>query len=162
MKAFGRVPGITVTAVVFAVCGCSRAAPEPESRTVSSASPSEPVAIAPVQAATAPHAAAHLTVEDQKIGTGPQAETGDHVSVHYTGTLQSDGSKFDSSHDRNEPFEFTLGEGAVIKGWDKGVVGMQKGGKRKLTIPPSLGYGDRGAPPKIPPGAILVDRKSVV
>lgn len=89
------------------------------------------------------------------IGKGPAAKSGDHVSVHYTGTLL-DGTKFDSSRDRGEPFEFTLGAGMVIKGWDEGVVGMKKGGKRRLTIPSELGYGKQGSPPKIPPDATLV------
>jgi FKBP-type peptidyl-prolyl cis-trans isomerase len=77
------------------------------------------------------------------------------VSVHYTGTL-TDGSKFDSSIDRGKPFEFQLGAGRVIKGWDQGVVGMKVGGKRKLTIPSDLAYGARGFPPVIPPDSTLV------
>jgi FKBP-type peptidyl-prolyl cis-trans isomerase len=88
------------------------------------------------------------------VGKGREAKTGDTVSVHYTGTLL-DGTKFDSSRDRNQPFEFKLGAGRVIKGWDQGVVGMKVGGKRTLTIPSDLAYGDRGSPPKIPPKATL-------
>jgi len=83
------------------------------------------------------------------------AETGKTVKVHYTGTL-TDGTKFDSSLDRGEPFTFQLGAGRVIKGWDEGVKGMRVGGKRKLTIPPDMGYGETGSPPKIPPNATLV------
>ena len=96
-----------------------------------------------------------LQSEDLQIGDGPEAVTGKGVSVHYTGTL-TNGSKFDSSLDRGQPFDFTLGAGQVIRGWDEGVVGMKVGGKRKLTIPPHLGYGRRGAGGTIPPNATLV------
>lgn len=95
-----------------------------------------------------------LKIEDLKVGDGAEATKGKTVSVHYTGTLL-DGTKFDSSLDRGEPFVFPLGAGRVIKGWDQGVVGMKEGGKRKLTIPPSLGYGSRPAG-KIPPNSTLV------
>ncbi len=92
---------------------------------------------------------------DLVVGTGVEAIAGKKVSVHYTGTL-TNGSKFDSSHDRKEPFVFKLGGGQVIKGWDQGVAGMRVGGKRKLVIPPELAYGSRGFPPVIPPGSTLV------
>jgi FKBP-type peptidyl-prolyl cis-trans isomerase FkpA len=96
-----------------------------------------------------------LKYVEQKIGTGAEAKAGDVVEVHYTGWLL-DGTKFDSSHDRNRPFRFKLGAGQVIKGCDQGVAGMKAGGKRKLTIPPDLGYGRQGAGELIPPGATLV------
>lgn len=92
---------------------------------------------------------------DIKVGDGAEATAGKTVSVHYTGTL-TDGKKFDSSLDRGEPFSFTLGQGEVIQGWDQGVAGMKVGGKRKLVIPPSLGYGDQGAGDTIPPNSTLV------
>src|SRR4030095_4634 len=96
-----------------------------------------------------------LIIEDVTVGEGALATAGQQVKVHYTGWL-TNGTKFDSSKDRNDPFVFSLGAGRVIKGWDEGVAGMKVGGKRKLTIPPALGYGARGAGGVIPPNATLV------
>ena len=92
---------------------------------------------------------------DQKVGAGATAQAGQTVIVHYTGWLEN-GKKFDSSVDRGQPFSFPLGAGRVIKGWDEGVQGMKVGGKRKLIIPSSLGYGARGAGGVIPPNATLI------
>jgi FKBP-type peptidyl-prolyl cis-trans isomerase FkpA len=134
--------------------------------------PPEPVASGSAHAATAPSATASAQAPpslpalpvppDQQMGmvtttpgNGPVAKVGDRVSVHYVGTL-TDGSKFDSSRDRNQPFQFVLGQGQVIKGWDQGVAGMKVGEKRKLTIPPAMAYGPQGRPPKIPPNSTLV------
>src|SRR4051812_4411670 len=96
-----------------------------------------------------------LQIEKITSGTGQEAKTGDRVQVHYTGWL-TNGKKFDSSVDRGQPFEFVLGRGQVIKGWDEGVATMRVGDKVKLTIPPELGYGTRGAGNVIPPGATLI------
>ena len=96
-----------------------------------------------------------LQYTDDQVGTGTEATSGKTVSVHYTAWLL-DGTKFDSSRDRGQPFQFPLGAGRVIKGWDEGVAGMKVGGKRQLVIPPALGYGDRGAGNAIPPGATLI------
>ncbi|GEN06755.1 peptidylprolyl isomerase/FKBP-type peptidyl-prolyl cis-trans isomerase FkpA [Myxococcus fulvus] len=96
-----------------------------------------------------------LKVEDSKVGTGTEATAGKSVTVHYVGTL-TNGQKFDSSRDRGQGFTFRLGAGQVIQGWDQGVAGMKVGGVRKLTIPPELGYGSRGAGGVIPPNATLV------
>jgi FKBP-type peptidyl-prolyl cis-trans isomerase len=96
-----------------------------------------------------------LRYVDQVVGSGAEAQKGQTVVVHYTGWL-TNGTKFDSSVDRGQPFSFALGAGRVIKGWDEGVAGMKVGGKRKLMIPPQLGYGERGAGGVIPPNAELV------
>jgi len=95
-----------------------------------------------------------LQYQDLVVGAGAEAVAGKSVTVHYTGTLQ-DGSQFDSSVDRNQPFSFILGAGQVIPGWDEGVAGMKVGGKRKLVIPPGLAYGAQGYPPVIPANATL-------
>lgn len=96
-----------------------------------------------------------LQIEELEVGSGAEAVSGQPVQVHYTGWL-TDGTKFDSSLDRGQPFSFPLGGGRVIAGWDQGVAGMKVGGKRRLTIPPHLGYGDGGAAGVIPPNATLV------
>ena len=111
---------------------------------------------------TLPSLGQEITIEpglkytDEKVGDGAEAKPGDKVKVHYTGNLtDKKGKKFDSSRDRGEPFQFTLGAGQVIPGWDKGVKGMKVGGQRTLTISPELGYGARGAGGAIPPNATL-------
>jgi FKBP-type peptidyl-prolyl cis-trans isomerase len=98
---------------------------------------------------------AGLRIEELQPGTGVAAKAGDLVEVHYTGWL-TNGKKFDSSHDRKQPFSFKLGAGRVIQGWDQGVAGMKVGEKRKLHIPPELGYGERGAGGSIPPNSELI------
>lgn len=146
--------------LLLLVGACQTRVPEPqESAPVSAPSaapaPVTTAAAAPEAAGSAPKAVTSLVKEDLKPGKGTAAKTGDTVRVHYTGTLL-DGKKFDSSRDRNEPFEFTLGKGMVIKGWDDGIVGMKPGGQRKLTIPSDMAYGKRGSPPVIPPDATLI------
>jgi peptidylprolyl isomerase len=98
--------------------------------------------------------ASGLQYIDDQVGSGASPKKGGKVSVHYTGTLP-DGKKFDSSHDRGKPFSFSIGVGQVIKGWDEGVMSMKVGGRRRLIIPPDLGYGARGAGGVIPPMATL-------
>ena len=148
---------IFVLVAVIALTTCSNEAEEPAEEPVA-----EPVEQAPEPEPTAdetPAAQAEevtgLEIEDIVIGEGAEAVPGSTVSVHYTGWL-TDETKFDSSVDRGQPFQFTLGQGMVIKGWDEGVAGMKVGGKRRLTIPPEMGYGDQGAGGVIPPGATLI------
>lgn len=131
-----------VTLVLSCSLACSKATPEPE--------PSE---FKPSEAPPLPPGPDTLQKEDVKVGDGAEAKTGDKVKVHYTGTLMN-GKQFDSSVGK-EPFSFTLGQGQVIKGWDEGVPGMKVGGKRKLTIPWQLAYGESGSGEKIPPKAAL-------
>ena len=128
---------------LLSLTGCSR--------------PGEPGApsFVPSKATPLPAAPSKLEFVDVTVGTGAEAVAGKKVKVHYTGTLMN-GTKFDSSRDRNEPFEFPLGGGQVIKGWDQGVAGMKVGGRRTLRIPSELGYGAAGSPPIIPGGAGLV------
>lgn len=97
-----------------------------------------------------------LLVEDIEVGDGPEAASGNQVEVHYVGVAWSDGQQFDASWDRNDPFRFGLGAGQVIAGWDQGVVGMKVGGRRRITIPPHLGYGAQGAGGVIKGGETLV------
>jgi FKBP-type peptidyl-prolyl cis-trans isomerase len=139
---------------VILAAACQSRVPEPEGgrSTLLEPAPSASASAAPE---TPVPAVTELEKDDSTPGTGPAAKAGDTVKVHYTGTLMN-GTKFDSSRDRDEPFQFTLGKGEVIKGWDEGVVGMKKGGKRKLTIPSDKAYGASGSPPKIPPNSPLV------
>lgn len=144
--------GTVVVAVVAAMAAaCGGGGEKPAGRTPAQAGPGGP----PPVSATPTVTASGLKVIDIQEGTGAVAQAGRAVTVHYTGWL-TDGKKFDSSLDRGQPFAFVLGQGRVIKGWDEGVAGMKVGGKRRLIIPPALGYGDRGSPPVIPPGAELI------
>jgi FKBP-type peptidyl-prolyl cis-trans isomerase FkpA len=129
----------------LALTACDKTGPEPP------APPPRPV----VSAAPEVPEPADLIKEDLTVGTGAEAKDGDKVKVNYTGRLLKTNFMFDTSVGK-KPFDFQLGKGGVIKGWDIGVVGMKVGGKRKLTIPSKLGYGDSGSPPKIPGKATLV------
>lgn len=138
--------------LLFLGCGGEKAAESPGEGTSGE--------VAPAHAPTLDLAAltetpSGLRYQDLETGEGPEAVAGQSVSVHYTGWLL-DGEKFDSSLDRGEPFSFPLGRGQVIPGWDEGVAGMKVGGKRRLVIPPALGYGEGGYPPVIPPNSTLV------
>lgn len=152
-KGISRVLAVgTVLAAAILLAGCgdssSTGSTQAKSPTITQVTKS-PGSQGSTQAPT------QLKIEDEVVGTGPAAKAGDKVTVDYTGWL-TDGTKFDSSKDRNQPFSFSLGAGEVIKGWDQGVASMMVGGKRKLTIPPELGYGSRGAGSVIPPNATLV------
>jgi FKBP-type peptidyl-prolyl cis-trans isomerase FkpA len=159
----GGGPVAVLALLALAACTSLTAPPPPEQFASDTRSDAGTPAVASASAqAQAPSLPAQPVPPDQQMGmvtitagTGDLAKAGDRVSVHYVGTL-TDGSKFDSSRDRNQPFQFVLGQGQVIKGWDQGVAGMKVGEKRKLTIPPAMAYGPQGRPPKIPPNATLV------
>jgi FKBP-type peptidyl-prolyl cis-trans isomerase len=129
--------------------------PRPEASAATAAAAAPAPAPTPPPPAPAASAEPPFSAVDVVVGKGPEAKAGDTVKVHYTGTL-TNGTEFDSSRPRGQPFEFVLGKGKVIPGWDKGVAGMKVGGKRKLTIPSALGYGARGAGGKIPPNSTLL------
>lgn len=132
-----------IVAVLVMISAC-------EKKTDTEATPS-----AGTGASTAMTNVTQMKIEDIKVGTGKEAVAKKQISVHYTGTL-TNGKKFDSSLDRNQPFSFTLGVGQVIRGWDEGFAGMKVGGKRKLTIPSQMAYGERGAGDVIPPNSTLI------
>jgi FKBP-type peptidyl-prolyl cis-trans isomerase FkpA len=140
------LPGALFLLVLLAACG---------SRDRRSKSAGGPGGDSAVDTTAMKQTGSGLQYRDVTVGQGAEAAPGRMVKVHYTGWLLN-GKKFDSSRDHGEPFEFPLGAGRVIAGWDEGVAGMKVGGRRKLVIPPDLGYGAGGAPPDIPPGATLV------
>src|SRR5450755_181696 len=132
-----------IACLVLSLAACNKTVSEPDQPSFK-----------PAEGEPLPPGPATLQITDDVVGTGDRAvKTGDKIKVHYTGTLMN-GKKFDSSRDKGEPFEFTVGQG-VIAGWSQGVVGMKKGGKRKLVIPSELGYGKNGSPPLIPGDAGL-------
>jgi hypothetical protein len=168
---FSVFPASLLGLTLSVIGGCTSLTEPTAIEPIASAGEARPVVVQPASAApkapsppslAAPALSAQPGPPDERLGTvtmtegkGPVAKAGDHVSVHYVGTL-TDGTKFDSSRDRNKPFDFTLGQGQVIKGWDEGVAGMKVGEKRKLTIPPAMAYGAMGRPPVIPPNSTLV------
>lgn len=159
--------GIIAAVILTAACSCSH--PNDDASTTSAAPTAQSAPAAATETTATKGAdmdtfampaklettASGLKYSIDQPGTGEMPKNGQTVSVHYTGWLP-DGKKFDSSRDRQQPFEFTLGQGQVIKGWDEGVAAMKIGEKRTLVIPPDLGYGSRGAGGVIPPGATLV------
>ena len=168
--------GVTFAALAISLLACSKLTepPKPEPMQMSATAAAEPkdgpapsatASAAPAPSATPPLPAAappsdtnaKMEIKDLVVGKGQEAKTGDTVKVQYVGTLLNGTEPFDASRNHgNEGFSFQLGQGRVIKGWDDGVPGMKVGGKRKLTIPPNLGYGARGAGAKIPPNSTLV------
>lgn len=149
MNPLSRLLRPLLVGCVLALTGCAHSSSTPPpADTAQSAAPAAP-------ASRVHRLASGLVYEDLEIGSGTMADPGLLVSVHYTGWL-TDGTKFDSSYDRGQPYKFPLGAGQVIRGWDEGIKGMRVGGKRKLMIPSDLAYGPDGREPKIPPDAALV------
>jgi FKBP-type peptidyl-prolyl cis-trans isomerase len=165
-----KVESLAVALAALLVVGCSPGGKPTEPTAAAPAPAAAPAdASAPAATSEAPAASASTGTQimamqktDLAPGKGPEIKSGQSALVHYTGWLydagapENKGKKFDSSVDRNEPFEFPVGGGMVIKGWDEGVLGMKVGGKRRLVIPPEMGYGSRGAGGVIPPDATLV------
>jgi peptidylprolyl isomerase len=147
-----KLLSLGVALTLMGVAGCTK---KEDTATTAESTSTATTSTTASEVAVAPAAGGELKMEDVKVGTGKEAVAGKRVTVHYTGTL-TDGKKFDSSLDRKQPFSFNLGKGEVIQGWDQGVAGMKEGGKRKLTIPSHLGYGERGAGSVIPPNATLL------
>jgi FKBP-type peptidyl-prolyl cis-trans isomerase len=159
MKKSTLIGSMIALSAVLSMSACTKnqdngAASNNATTTTTTTAVASPAAGAPAQTTTGA-SVTELKKEDVKVGDGAVAEPGKTVTVHYTGFL-TDGKKFDSSVDRGQPFKFQLGAGQVIKGWDEGVKGMKVGGKRKLTIPSSMAYGERGAGGVIPPNATLI------
>lgn len=148
------MPKIIIIFVIFAVLFGSYKLLSQKPESIKSAQSKTQLEVSPTKPMSTPDVS-KLKIDDIKTGTGKEAKTGDTVVVNYLGTMEN-GKKFDSSYDRNQPFETRIGVGQVIKGWDLGIVGMKVGGKRKLTIPPELAYGDRGAGDVIPPNSTLI------
>ena len=154
------VTGVVVlAAAAIAIAGCGSGGGTSQSTSTSAAltgSTQSAISTGPSTGTSSSTQEANgLQIQDEVVGTGPATKAGDTVTVNYTGWLTS-GKKFDASADHGQPFTFTLGQGQVITGWDQGVAGMKAGGKRKLTIPPELGYGAQGAGGVIPPNATLI------
>jgi len=163
-----QLAAIIGVAALIAGCGSSSNSSSGESQ-ASTSTASESTEAAPPSTPTSgplstkPHVTVpsgppptHLETKEIIKGTGPEAKSGDHVTVNYVGVLYDSGKEFDASWRRNEPFSFTLGAGEVIRGWDQGIEGMRVGGRRELIIPPDLAYGPSGRPPVIPANSTLV------
>ena len=153
------VGAVVVAAVTVAGCAGEPEGTSQEPTSIESTGTSQEAT--PAQSQDASQEASGLKIKDLVVGKGAEAETGDRVTVHYTGWL-ADGKKFDSSLDRKKPFQFDLGQARVIPGWDEGLVGMKVGGKRRLTIPPEMAYGAQGAGGVIPPNAVLTFEVSLL
>jgi FKBP-type peptidyl-prolyl cis-trans isomerase len=148
--------GGATEAAVTASPATSSTTPTTSTPAATTPKPPSPLSKKPVVSVPSGPAPTKLQVKDLITGTGPTAKAGSQLTVNYVGVLYKGGKEFDSSWKRNQPFPFQLGQGAVIKGWDQGLVGMKVGGRRELIIPADLAYGKAGSPPTIPPDSALV------